>query len=766
MKLLQRIKTNTFYRIYILVLFPILVIAIFFMIITAYYNNTHKNLLKDMYSYRLEMVYQENESSIKEIISSIYSLSQNEQMMLFLNGVEQGTNATSYAVSMLKEIKKKHDIVDSIAFINRSGRTVVSNSGNTTLDKYLYEEYCYTDYNRDFWWYYQSPLSDIQVISPTTVNEWGIKKGILPVVFTQIGDTKISNPLVVNIDVFKILEKPNEKKLTASSNILIINNQTRRCFDLNERESDNYIDKIMHRNIISKTNDAFDYTLNGKNKVLIISHSPKQSLLGYSYATIIPYSDINQNISSLALFIGVAAILLIIILLTSYFSAKQIYNPMKKLAMLFKSSSQSNNEDMINYIHTSILEILNNKMDLTEQYAMALPLIQEKYLINLLNSNDYYAGEEENEFISQAFVQFKHDYFISIVIKLRPTDKFFDNYCNTQYSLIQTAVYNMIKSFFDEKYDTFIVSSEKDTLYTLLNLEDDNQYDDIIGILETFKKIMDNDRDFIILYIGVGNIYKGIDGLKRTHDEAVKSVSTIPRLNQFTIKTYSPPKQEMSYVFNINDENTLLNYLLAGYFDDAKKLINTTIESGISNNISEGAMLQLNVQVINVIFKVMRMRRIPYDEANSGDFSIITDIIGHVPNEVYDIIMQFIEKIEKSITVINSKVDIKNVIKYIENNYNSDLCLKGLAQEFGTTEKYISKLIKNKLDISFHEYLSNFRINRAKILLIETNKNITKIYSEIGFNNRNTFVRIFRKTMGITPTEYRKINSKNKKPSH
>ena len=155
----------------------------------------------------------------------------------------------------------------------------------------------------------------------------------------------------------------------------------------------------------------------------------------------------------------------------------------------------------------------------------------------------------------------------------------------------------------------------------------------------------------------------------------------------------------------------------------------------------------------------MRMRKISYDEFSDGDLNIISRIINRPANEIYNIIFQLVDRIGESTTRLNSKIDVQTVLQYIEENHNRDLYLEGTAQEFNTTGKYLSKLFITKLGISFLEYLNNIRISKAKVLLVETKKTITEIYQEVGFNNRNTFMRVFKNNMGINPSDYRKANT-------
>lgn len=756
MKLLKTNFTkNTFFKTYILILIPISILVIFLLLATLILKNNYRDLLKESYSYRLESIYKENEASVTSITQSINSLSQNENFMNFaFNTNISGLSETNSLISLLKETAELHPLIDSIAVVDRSSRIVYSTAGKSTFEAYFYEEYKYLDYSVNYWKQYKSPLSSFQILSPTTVSNWNMEKSILPIVFTCIDQTQIVNPVIVNLSVNKLLESVQPQVLTPNSKFILFNKEAGRIFD---RENSVYtlLDEDFYTQITNKVHNVFDYTDSQRKKNLIISYSPSISLLGYTFAVIVPYADITSKMSQTTLLLALLGIIAIIAtLIVSYLNTRRIYNPIKSIASLFKHEGSPETDDTIDYIRSSIIKTLSSNQDLSENYAMTLPLVQEKYLINLLNSNEHYnsiPGEA-----SKNLVNFKHKYFCSIIIKLRPTDEFYSQYSSLEYNSIQGGLYNIIKAAFNDSFDTFVIPSETDTLYVLLNLENDECKDEIITILNEFEKALEYDSSLIKLHIGLGGIYADIEGLKRSHIEAMNTAAAISGLNQLKIKSYDMDTQKNSFIFRMNTENNLFNYLLVGKTTLARELFSEIIHENVENNVSEQAMNQLYVQIINIIFRVMRIKDIPYDINNTGDIALISEITVRPLNEIFDTVCSLINTIDRYINETTTAVDINSVIDYISKNYNLDLGLETLADRFNTSPKYLSKLIKDNMGISFISYLTTLRIEKSKELLKNTNKKITDIYLEVGFNNRNTFIRAFKKEVGITPSEYKK----------
>lgn len=114
---------------------------------------------------------------------------------------------------------------------------------------------------------------------------------------------------------------------------------------------------------------------------------------------------------------------------------------------------------------------------------------------------------------------------------------------------------------------------------------------------------------------------------------------------------------------------------------------------------------------------------------------------------------------------INQKTNLSNItigeiVNFIENNYSRQLTLPEIAAQFGISESSLTKKIKIFTNMTFKEYLTKTRIEAAKSLLISSEKSITEIAYECGYNNSNFFGDVFKKAVGMSPSSYRKMLTK------
>lgn len=98
---------------------------------------------------------------------------------------------------------------------------------------------------------------------------------------------------------------------------------------------------------------------------------------------------------------------------------------------------------------------------------------------------------------------------------------------------------------------------------------------------------------------------------------------------------------------------------------------------------------------------------------------------------------------------------IVEIITFIQKNY-ADVTLETLSEYFHLSKPYLSKYIKEKAGMTFQDAVKAERMKKACLLLKETVKTVEAIATEVGYENVEHFNRLFKKTYGITPIQYRK----------
>jgi two-component system, response regulator YesN len=284
----------------------------------------------------------------------------------------------------------------------------------------------------------------------------------------------------------------------------------------------------------------------------------------------------------------------------------------------------------------------------------------------------------------------------------------------------------------------------------------------LLEILENIH-IEINERQKCNLKIGIGRSYKNIDDLRISYSEALNALNFAEKLegsdiihveniSEINAHNNNYPVQEKERLLSLiklgdvtNSMGSLKEFIVKfRIFIEEKpdilkvrlyELVGSLIDSAI---LGGGDEKRLNDLVIKYFDDINLIRDL--NTAEKWLTTIVAEIAGNIGN-VY----------EK-----RSKTLIENAKKYIDRNYKSQLSYKDVAKEIFISPSYFLNLFKKESGLTFVEYLTNVRVNKAKELLKLTELNITEIAYEIGFNNSNYFSNIFKKTVGISAKEYRK----------
>ena len=121
--------------------------------------------------------------------------------------------------------------------------------------------------------------------------------------------------------------------------------------------------------------------------------------------------------------------------------------------------------------------------------------------------------------------------------------------------------------------------------------------------------------------------------------------------------------------------------------------------------------------------------------------------------ELINTAIENVRSMQKTDSIVHSQ---KDVIKdYIDRNYKKDISAKDVAGILGYSDVYFSKVFKQLFDDNFINYLTKIRIDRAKLLLKDVSFNIKEVGKSVGYADSNYFTKVFKRSVGMSPSEYR-----------
>lgn len=186
-------------------------------------------------------------------------------------------------------------------------------------------------------------------------------------------------------------------------------------------------------------------------------------------------------------------------------------------------------------------------------------------------------------------------------------------------------------------------------------------------------------------------------------------------------------------------------------------------------------IMDINIPIINGL-KVIQLSRVKYPSmafvivSGYDDFSYcrealrlqITDYILEPVN--YEEFGSCIDRLKISLynnevkekPVVKKERVITGITKYMQEHLSEDVSLHILSEEFHLNSQYISQLFKNEIGVNFLTYLTNIRMEHAKKLLLSSSLSIAEVSEQSGYGDYRVFTKVFKKSEGITPSQYRR----------
>jgi len=156
-------------------------------------------------------------------------------------------------------------------------------------------------------------------------------------------------------------------------------------------------------------------------------------------------------------------------------------------------------------------------------------------------------------------------------------------------------------------------------------------------------------------------------------------------------------------------------------------------------------------KIVDLISKMWRI----YEEKKYGYELIVKS---HFYELLHILITGYKENnLDKEVLRQNKNLNrLSKITEYIKENYNQEISLESVAETFGFTPTYLSKLFKIYGKVNYKAYLQNIRVEYGYRELVNTDLYISDIAMNHGFPNSKAFSKEFKKRYGYPPSEYRK----------
>lgn len=273
--------------------------------------------------------------------------------------------------------------------------------------------------------------------------------------------------------------------------------------------------------------------------------------------------------------------------------------------------------------------------------------------------------------------------------------------------------------------------------------------------LHTLKRILDHDYEFVACTIAITPVYRQSADFAAAYEMALSMIKQRPLGKGTIVMLASQARAECRLTSQQEEE------------------LRVRVQSGNPQAMLDWACRQLrsmaadNRSLAEIRLIVERMIDLSWNETMSQDaapnFPSRTELEylleGCLTEEQFaDFCKLLFETVASRGQARAEEADpiTQFVLRYVEEHLEEDISLDTVADKLNISRGYLSTYFKAKTGVNFSDYLNQMRIRRTKEMLADANLKINDISARVGYQNVNSFIRMFKRYSGMTPGEYRK----------
>ena len=360
---------------------------------------------------------------------------------------------------------------------------------------------------------------------------------------------------------------------------------------------------------------------------------------------------------------------------------------------------------------------------------------------------------------------FETDFFMVATIDLIDRSQLFSptgtaRFSQREVELMKTAIYNVFETVLGPYCLATCCESDASFANILINfIDDDPPAEKIVPtmdrVLQTATEIVARNYSINLIYAH-SDIVRGYEKLPQARISAYQTLKRkyaldnlaqtriLPVVSQEEIQSPRQPNAKL--------EKQYYQFLLSRDLDMAK----ITLKELTSRDLcADGDTFELaKLRFLNHVESLLNIIGI-----SPGDIRYLYLRLLDNENSIFQLIEDLFQDIsERSVTTEQTKkLKIDAVYHYIEENYaDCNLCLAQICDAFHMNQSYLSRTFKEIFGVGVLEFIHSQRLSHAKELLKDPANNIDAIWQAVGYTNRRTFNRCFKKLEGRSASEYRK----------
>lgn len=612
---------------------------------------------------------------------------------------------------------------------------VMTSAGHYDTPFFFSQINSYEDYDERFWETRFSRGGEKTVLPATMLLLRGAKLPVLPIVTTA----RISHHTVVHVSNMSMPALQNlfvDAALGGSAIFALVRQDGQLLYssDPSVVDADN-VQTWLGRPSGTQTGSWYQFSFTGGE-------------LEWKYLALVPKSEISRAMNS-------GILIWIVILLLAFFAvcialllSSRLYRPIGQVNRMIPQQAGDSNDEIVR-IQQGIGRLINDKQSMQESYARhALHL----FLLGLKS--------EDSETLRQVMRDRFHFQGERLVCSLFLFDfhsSFYQQMDKEQRRLFVSKIPLKLETYMGHVAPSMVFDLHGGMLACITGVSP-LDHERVVEGIRGCKVLFEQDFSHYTLHIGIGSSVESLEKISASYSQALQAVRSIGKDVGFGVVAFSQLQKPDKVSFDFYDQKALEQSLLGGTGMTLSSLLDGIFSRNDPASLSAESIHDLNGQLYQIASHVLASQQV---DAKMESEPALVAWLQHPHGDGREEVRAYFLEVQQhvaSLAPTGAEVSLaRDADAFIATHYQIPLSLDIIASRLGVTGKYLSRVYKAQRGVNLTSAVSRIRMERAKVLLREENLKIGDVATAVGMDSRATFLRVFKKTIGISPTEYRAL---------
>jgi YesN/AraC family two-component response regulator len=581
---------------------------------------------------------------------------------------------------------------------------------------------------------------------------------------------------VIMVDQNRILGAIDNVELFSKGHVFILNDQN----DVLVSNADEQAVKSLPFERMEASSGTAYTTVDGSNYEVLYMKSQRSNL---KYVSMIPsglYWEKAKLIRNLTIASSIVS-LLGGMLLAMFFLYRN-YNPVRRLVQAMSGKADirygaGGNE--FQFIQQAFDSTLSKMGTLQLQMERQSQILRNNFLVRLLKGRlDGTIPVAES--VAAFQMRISSDDFAVILLYTESVEEFYGRIGEMEMAekrrLLHFIITNVVEEIASQQSEGYVAEIDE-ALACLINFRDTPKEERAAEL----QRIACEAQRFLAghyaihLTLSISAVHSGIVSIPQAYQEALDAMEYKLVMGSKEILSYETlrrrPTEELGYYYPLQIEQQLINYLKVGDFAKAMAALEEIIQENfgrpaVSSDFARCLMLNLVSTMIKAVsetgslgdsFLVRNPKRIKQLMACETIHDMREEMTRFV-QEVCDY-----NSVQRQRQLQATRLDalqdrIEQIKELIRGHYmDANLNISAIGHHFDMKPTYLSKLFKDHTGEGLLDFINMTRIEQAKHLIAEQQRNVSDVAASVGFNDVNAFIRTFKKYEGITPGKFKEL---------